>query len=115
VEDLSETPSQGVEPPEQDHVLGLGIAPLTPQLRDEYGIDNAIDGVIILEVEPGSQAAEKDVKVGDVIVEVTQETVTNPQEVLSRIDAVKKSGRKSVLLLISDGKGELSFVALPLN
>ncbi len=115
VEDLSEAPSEGVAPPQQEHVLGLGIAPLTPQLRDEYGIDNAIDGVIILEVEAGSQAEEKDVKVGDVIVEVTQETVTNPQEVLSRIDAVKKSGRKSVLLLISDGRGELSFVALPLN
>ncbi|XSG82880.1 MAG: DegQ family serine endoprotease [Methyloligella sp. ZOD6] len=114
VEDLSEAPAEPPEP-ELERLLGLAIAPLTPQLRDEYGIDNSIEGVIILEVEPGSQAEEKDVKVGDVIVEVTQETVTNPQEVLARIDAVKKSGRKSVLLLISDGKGELSFVALPLS
>ncbi|MFD0987709.1 Do family serine endopeptidase [Methyloligella solikamskensis] len=114
VEDLSEPTEETVEP-ERERVLGLAIAPLTSQLRDEYGIDNAIDGVIILEVEPGSQAEEKDVKVGDVIVEVTQETVNSPQEVLSRVDAVKKSGRKSVLLLISDGHGELSFVALPLS
>ncbi|ODA68982.1 putative periplasmic serine endoprotease DegP-like precursor [Methyloligella halotolerans] len=115
VEDVSEAPAEERIEPERERVLGLAIAPLTAQLRDEYGIDNAVDGVIILEVEPGSQAEEKDVKVGDVIVEVTQETVNSPQEVLSRIDAVKKSGRKSVLLLISDGKGELSFVALPLS
>jgi serine protease Do len=55
------------------------------------------------------------VKPGDVIVEVTQERVTDPQEVLDRVAAIKKSGRKSVLLLISDAKGGLRFVAVPMG
>jgi serine protease Do len=69
--------------------------------------------VVITEVDPDSPAAQKDVKPGDVIVEVTQERVSDPQEVLDRVAAVKKSGRKSVLLLISDAKGGLRFVAVP--
>jgi serine protease Do len=53
------------------------------------------------------------VKPGDVIVEVTQEKVKQPQDVKARLAAVKKAGRRSVLLLLSDAKGELRFVAVP--
>ncbi|MEG6509151.1 DegQ family serine endoprotease [Methyloligella sp. 2.7D] len=101
--------------PETDIPLGLRVSPLTDGLREQFEIDDDVEGVIITAVDPASQAAEKGVKPGDVIVEVTQEKVTDPDEILARIDAVKKSGRKSVLLLISDGKGELSFVALSLQ
>ena len=52
-------------------------------------------------------------KPGDVIVEVTQEKVKRPQDVEARLLAVRKSGRRSVLLLLSDAKGELRFVAVP--
>ena len=52
-------------------------------------------------------------KAGDVIVEVTQEKVKQPQDVMARLQAVKKSGRRQVLLLLSDAKGELRFVAVP--
>jgi serine protease Do len=69
--------------------------------------------VIITEVKPDSPAAQKNVKAGDVIVEVTQEKVTQPQDVMDRLLAVKRSGRRSVLLLLSDAKGELRFVAVP--
>jgi serine protease Do len=71
--------------------------------------------VIVTEVDPASPAAQKDVKPGDVIVEVTQTKVRDPQEVMDRVTAVKKSGRKSVLLLLSDAKGGLRFVAVPVT
>ena len=98
--------------PEREDLLGLSIAPLTDELRSRYGINKSIEGVIVTEVEPNSPAAQK-VKPGDVIVEVTQEKVKQPQDVKARLLAVKKSGRKSVLLLLSDAKGELRFVAVP--
>ena len=91
----------------------MSIAPLTDELRSQYGIGQAIEGVIITEVKPDSPAAQKDVKPGDVIVEVTQEKVKQPGDVLARLEAVKKSGRRTVLLLLSDAKGELRFVAVP--
>jgi serine protease Do len=99
--------------PEKEELLGLSIAPLTDELRSQYGIGKAIEGVIITEVKPDSPAAQKDVKPGDVIVEVTQEKVKQPRDVLARLEAVKKSGRRTVLLLLSDSKGGLRFVAVP--
>jgi serine protease Do len=102
-----------VEPEIGEDLLGLSIAPLTDALRSQYGIGESIEGVIITEVAPDSPAAQKNVKPGDVIVEVTQEKVTQPQDVIARLQAVKRSGRRSVLLLLSDAKGELRFVAVP--
>ena len=63
-------------------------------------------------VDSGSDAAEKRLSAGDVIVEVAQEAVTNAVDVKKRIDQLKKDGKKSVLLLVSNGSGELRFVAL---
>jgi serine protease Do len=116
-EDVEDTVEVEEEPPapetEREDLLGLSISLLTDELRDRYGIGKSIEGVIITEVKPNSPAAQKNVKPGDVIVEVTQEKVTQPQDVKSRLLAVRKSGRRSVLLLLSDAKGELRFVAVP--
>jgi serine protease Do len=99
--------------PEKEDLLGLSIASLTDELRNQYGIGKSVEGVVITEVKPDSPAAQKDVKPGDVIVEVTQEKVKQPQDVKARLLAVRKSGRKSILFLLSDAKGELRFVAVP--
>jgi serine protease Do len=100
-------------PPVREELLGLSIAPLTEELRSQYGIGQTVEGVVITEVKPDSPAAQKNVKPGDVIVEVTQEKVKQPEDVMERLAAVKRSGRRSVLLLLSDAKGELRFVAVP--
>jgi len=101
------------EEPDHEELLGLSIAPLTEELRNQFHIGKTVEGVVITKVDANSPAAQKDVKPGDVIVEVTQERVNDPGEVAARVAAVRKSGRKSVLLLISDAKGGLRFVAVP--
>jgi serine protease Do len=98
---------------EREDLLGLSMAPLSDELRERFNIGKSVEGVLITEVKPNSPAAQKNVKPGDVIVEVTQEKVKQPQDVKTRLLAVKKSGRRSVLLLLSDTKGELRFVAVP--
>ena len=51
-------------------------------------------------------------RAGDVIVEVAQEAVGSAADIKKRVDQLKKDGKKSVLLLVSNGDGELRFVAL---
>ena len=51
---------------------------------------------------------------GDVVVEVSQEEVKSPADVAAKVEAVRKAGRKSVLLLV-ERAGELRFVALRLG
>ena len=51
-------------------------------------------------------------RAGDVIVEVAQEAVSSGADIQKRVDQLKKDGKKSVLLLVANGDGELRFVAL---
>ena len=95
-------------------VLGMKLTPITPEIRRQFEIGEASKGVAITEVAGDSAAAERGIRPGDIVVEVSQEEVKSPGEVAAKIEAVRKSGRKSVLLLVERG-GELRFVALRLG
>lgn len=114
-EPSEQEPAEPTPAPDTGAVLGMSLAVMTDELRARYGIAEKVNGVVITDVEASSVAAQKNIAAGEVIVEVTQEEVTTPDEVAQRVEAVKKSGRNSVLLLIADAKGELRFVALPLS
>ena len=85
---------------------------LSKDLRTKYKVKDSVKGVIITGVDGSSDAAEKRLSAGDVIVEVAQEAVGNAADIKKRVDQLKKDGKKSVLLLVSNGEGELRFVAL---
>jgi serine protease Do len=94
--------------------LGLKIAPITADLKDKYQIADDQKGVVIVEVTPNSQATERGLKPGDVIVEVQQSAVNSPDDVKKRVEAVRKENRKSVLILVQGHDG-LRWVPLPLT
>src|SRR6202051_4561304 len=100
------------ENPVTQKALGLDLATLSKDLRGRYKIKDSVKGVIITNVDGSSDAAEKRLSAGDVIVEVAQEAVSNAADVKKRVDQLKKDGKKSVLLLVSNPEGELRFVAL---
>ena len=66
-------------------------------------------GVTVTEVEPGSPAAERGLKAGDVILEVAGKQVNAPSDVR---DALKASTKKRVLMLVKTEDGQ-RFLALP--
>ena len=94
-------------------VLGLTLMPLTDDVRSRFGFDSKINGVIVTEIDPASQAATKNIRPGDVITEAQQELVKAPEDIEKAIEKVKKAGGKSVLLLVEDAKGDTRFVAIP--
>ena len=71
--------------------------------------------MVVLEVDPDSPAAQKGVKIGDVIVEAAEDAVASIDDINKSIDKVKKAGRKAVLLRLEDSKGDLRFVAVPVE
>ncbi|MEE8270419.1 MAG: DegQ family serine endoprotease [Alphaproteobacteria bacterium] len=91
--------------------LGLTLSGLTDELTREYGLDANAEGVVITKVVPGSVAEEKGLSAGEVILEVGQESVVNPDDVVRMVQEARDAGRRSVLLLI-DRDGDLRFVAL---
>jgi serine protease Do len=100
------------EKPVTQKALGLDLAALSKDLRGKYKIKESVKGVVITGVDGTSDAAEKRLSAGDVIVEVAQEAVSNAADIKKRVDQLKKDGKKSVLLLVANGDGELRFVAL---
>ena len=93
-------------------LLGLTVAAISPELRKKHGLSDAVSGVVVVEADPKGAGAGKGIAVGEVIMEVTNEKVSTPEEFAARVAAVKAEGRKSVLLLVSDAKGEIRFVAV---
>ena len=98
-----------------ESALGLKLSQLTKDLRTQFKINEKVKGVLITEVEQASSAAEKRIRAGDVIVEVGQEEVTKPDDVVKRVATLKSEGRKSVLLLLANKDGDLRFSALKLT
>ena len=113
-EDEESDSPQGA-PPVVSEVIGLKLVPLTDEIRRKYGLDEKVTGAVIDDIDPDSPAAQKGLKPGDVVVEAGQNPVSNPDDVVKSVDKVKKSGRKAVLLRVEDGKGDLRFVAVPLD
>jgi serine protease Do len=96
-------------------VLGLTLAALDDTARDEFGIAEGVSGVVIMDVSPDSQAAERNIAAGEVITEIAQESVETPEDVQTRIEALRDQGRRNALLMLASQTGELRFVTLRID
>lgn len=72
------------------------------------------DGVVVVNVEDGSEAAAKGLQVGDTILEVGGKAVSTPEDVDGGIQEAADAERKAVLLRVQNGDRQ-RFVALALK
>lgn len=108
-------PEDDKSEPSAATVLGMKVAPLDDEARKKYNIETKINGLIVADVDVQSAAAQKGIKEGDVLVEAGQDALNDPADLAKSVDKVRQSGRKAVLLRVEDGKGDLRFVAVPLQ
>jgi serine protease Do len=94
--------------------LGLSLAPIDGDARVQFKLAKNVQGVVVTDVAPDSPAAEKNFHPGDVIVQVQNQNVRTPDDVMRRIDADAKAGKKVELMLVNRG-GDLAYVALTLG
>ena len=94
--------------------LGLTLGALDAPARAKFKVGANVQGVLVTAVQDGSAAGEKNLRVGDVIVEISSQPVKTADDIARKIEADAKAGKKVVLLLISRG-GDLTFVGLSLN
>ncbi len=93
-------------------VLGMELMPLNPALRQNFAVSKDIDGVVVAELESGSEAAKRGVRPGDVIVAVNNNKVKSVTEVQKQLAEARKLGRKFVLITIARAK-EVAMMTLP--
>jgi len=95
--------------------LGLQLSNMSDDLRKKYKIKDAVKGVVITGVDGGSVAADKRLTPGSTIVAIEQEQMAGAADVQKKVDALKKAGKKTALLLVATAEGDMLFVALPIE
>ena len=103
--------------PERAHgpqVLGMGLAQLDEAERQRFNLRSGAHGVVVESVGQNSDAADKGLRPGDVIVKAGAHTAAQPADVAAAVADAKRDGRKSVLLLVSR-EGQTVFVPLDLD
>jgi serine protease Do len=93
--------------------LGMRVAAMTPELRERFRLPANAAGVVVVEVSPDTPAAEREIRAGDLLVEVQQERVTTPSELQERLARLRQQGRATALFLVQSQQGQ-RFVPLRL-
>jgi serine protease Do len=110
-EDASTTQdSQG----QQSRVIlyGMHLVALTDQSRQAYQIPQSVRGVLVSRVEPNSELYQAGIRQGTVILSVSRDRVTTPQQVITLVETLKKRGNRSLLMQMRLPEGSQLFVAL---
>ena len=90
--------------PREGDLLGLKLGEILPMHREEFGLDDEVSGLVVLDVDQNSKAWEKGIRRGDVIKSVGQVDVATISEIEGILADARDQGKESVLLrVIRDG------------
>lgn len=95
--------------------LGLALQPLTPEISRQLGLQGTVRGVVIGAVDPSSDAAQKGLQRGDVILSVNYKPATSPADIAAAASAAKAAGRANVLLQVQRGNTPAIYRAIRLR
>jgi serine protease Do len=81
---------------------GIGLADVTPEVRQELQAPSDVQGAVIEQVKPGSPADDAGLRRGDVITQVNRKDVQSASDVKEALASVPK-GQDALVLVWSDG------------
>ena len=93
--------------------VGLTLASLTEKIRDVFSLRWGSTGVVITLVDL-EKSIDMDLRRGELILQVNQEAVWLPDQVLAKYGEAKKKGLHKILLLV-EGPGGYRFSLLPVR
>jgi len=82
--------------------LGLAMADLTPDVRQQLNLPDELKGAAIANVRPGSPAEDAGLQPGDVIVQVNRHDVDSANQAVATVHA-SPAGQDLLLLVWSKG------------
>ena len=94
---------------QQGGKLGLAVADLTPEVRQQINAPDEVNGVLVKSVRPDSPAEDAGVQPGDVILEVDRKPATSAEQFVN--DVHQNPADKDLLLLVWS-KGSASYRTL---
>ena len=100
---LAERPDDGLRALLGPPLLGMQVDTAEEIHLRNVGLDPDTPGVVVISIEPGSPAADADLRPGDVIIEVAKETVGSPSEFRRRVQENAQPGRSLLLRIAREG------------
>jgi serine protease Do len=95
--------------------LGLQLSPMTPRYAQQLGVSANAGGLVILDVDASSDAGQKGIQPGDIVVSANYKAVETVAELQSIVAAAKSAGRETVLLRIQRRGRPLTYVPIRLR
>ena len=89
--------------------LGLAVADLTPDIRQQLRVPADVHGVAVASVRPASPAEDAGLARGDVILEVNRHSVPSAEQFVSDVRA-NPAGKDMLLLVLSKGNASYRVV-----
>ncbi|MGH6957309.1 MAG: Do family serine endopeptidase [Caulobacteraceae bacterium] len=120
-EEAGQPPEQGGEgdeahPASGPSVLGMQLAPLDADTRGQFNIPQTLKGgVVVQSVKGSSDAGDKGLQRGDVIVQAGDKQVASVADVTAAVNEWKKRGRTSIPLSVRRGSQMLGFVPVKID
>jgi serine protease Do len=106
--------ANGNQTTEHHQQLGLALAPLSPDARNQFEVPDGTKGALIQGVQPGSPAESAGLQPGDVIIGVGSQSVSSPAEAAKAMRTAMGGNDKAVALRVLRN-GQPIFVGVQMN
>ena len=94
--------------------LGLNLAPLDKNTREQLGLASSTQGAVVAGVKPDSPAEQRGIQTGDLIVSIDNTKVESPADAAEAVKKATKAGKKAVLVRINRD-GNTALIPIPLK
>ncbi|MGL6042578.1 MAG: PDZ domain-containing protein, partial [Sandaracinobacteroides sp.] len=95
--------------------LGITLQAITPEIRQQLRLPDTVQGVVVAQVNPSSDAAEQGIQRGDILVSINQRPVQTPQEAATAVAEARKAGRDTVLMFVQRGSTPGRFIGVKIQ
>lgn len=102
----------GIKDGESIEVQGMTIQNLDNAIRRKYGLDKNQNGVLVIDVAVDSDAYERGIRIGDVIVNINNTKLSDIKDAKKALINARRLGRKNALTAILR-RDELMYVTIP--
>jgi serine protease Do len=93
--------------------VGMELAALSPDTREQLGLGPSAHGVVVANVQPGSRADQSGIQAGDLIQRIGNEPVATPADLVHQIHQAEHERKQAVPLLVTRN-GTTYYLALQL-